>query len=198
MTKSVRTSKTANAKNFSTKTTVSPTGSSMSKTIHSSPSTTNYEKLSSPSSQRDAKNTMEPKTKNQPPLTFHRISFTLPYPPSTNNRCRYVNGKVLISKQARIFQKNVLSNIIAWRTQNNLPIHATIFPNQKLLVITLVHPPDNKRRDLDNVDSKAIFDALQHAGIFTDDSQIRSRYSSFQPPIPNGKILVTIKTLQEH
>jgi crossover junction endodeoxyribonuclease RusA len=34
-----------------------------------------------------------------------------------------------------------------------------------------VHPPDNRRRDADNV-QKSVLDALQHAGVFWDDSQV--------------------------
>ncbi len=34
-----------------------------------------------------------------------------------------------------------------------------------------IHPPDDRRRDCDNV-QKAVIDALQHAGVFWDDSQV--------------------------
>jgi len=41
----------------------------------------------------------------------------------------------------------------------------------KLQIELLIFPPDQKKRDIDNV-CKAILDALQHAGIYTDDLKI--------------------------
>lgn len=41
----------------------------------------------------------------------------------------------------------------------------------KLAVRIEISPPDDRRRDCDNV-QKAVLDALQHAGVFWDDSQV--------------------------
>ncbi len=41
----------------------------------------------------------------------------------------------------------------------------------RLAVEVEVFPPDNRRRDVDNV-IKALLDALQHGGAYLDDSQI--------------------------
>ena len=41
----------------------------------------------------------------------------------------------------------------------------------RLYVTITAYQPDNRRRDLDNL-PKAILDALQHAGVYEDDSQI--------------------------
>ena len=38
------------------------------------------------------------------------------------------------------------------------------------MTVTL-HPPDHRRRDLDN-SMKGLLDALEHAGVYADDSQI--------------------------
>lgn len=38
-----------------------------------------------------------------------------------------------------------------------------------------IYPPDNKKRDLDNL-CKAVLDALQHAGLYTDDFHIQQLY----------------------
>lgn len=41
----------------------------------------------------------------------------------------------------------------------------------RLAVSIRVYPPDKRRRDLDNL-MKCLIDALQHAGMYQDDSQI--------------------------
>jgi crossover junction endodeoxyribonuclease RusA len=40
-----------------------------------------------------------------------------------------------------------------------------------LMVEIIIYPPDKRKRDIDNI-KKALFDALQHAGLYEDDSQI--------------------------
>ena len=42
---------------------------------------------------------------------------------------------------------------------------------ERLKIELFIYPPDNRKRDLDNV-LKAILDALQYAKVFTDDFQI--------------------------
>src|SRR3990167_10288033 len=41
----------------------------------------------------------------------------------------------------------------------------------KLKLTLLIYPPDEKKRDIDNV-VKCVMDSLQHAGIYTDDFKI--------------------------
>jgi crossover junction endodeoxyribonuclease RusA len=55
-----------------------------------------------------------------------------------------------------------------------------------------VHPPDNRRRDIDNV-QKALLDALQHGGAYADDSQIIRLTIEKRPPVEGGKTLVRIR-----
>jgi crossover junction endodeoxyribonuclease RusA len=55
-----------------------------------------------------------------------------------------------------------------------------------------VHPPDNRRRDIDNV-QKALLDALQHGGVYADDSQIVRLTIEKRPPWPGGKTVVSIR-----
>ena len=54
-----------------------------------------------------------------------------------------------------------------------------------------VYPPDRRKRDLDNV-LKAIFDALTHAGVYVDDSQIRYIRAEMLDRVKGGKAIVTI------
>ena len=47
------------------------------------------------------------------------------------------------------------------------------------------HPPDRRRRDLDNI-PKALQDAIVHAGVLDDDSQIRLLHLEMKEPQPPG------------
>ncbi len=55
-----------------------------------------------------------------------------------------------------------------------------------------LYPPDKRRRDLDNFDGKALWDALTKAGVWKDDSQVKSRYSEWGDVLKGGNVFVTI------
>ena len=87
--------------------------------------------------------------------------FILPYPPSTNTYWRNIGpGRTILSAKARAYRKSI-------KALAGLPK-----PLESRLRVTVeLYPPDKRRRDLDNV-TKALFDSLQHAGVYLDDSQI--------------------------
>jgi len=62
----------------------------------------------------------------------------------------------------------------------------------KLHVSLVLCQPSGHRRDIDNYDGKVIWDALTHAGIWKDDSQIISRYSEWGDNFPGGKAIMQI------
>jgi crossover junction endodeoxyribonuclease RusA len=55
----------------------------------------------------------------------------------------------------------------------------------------MIHPPDNRRRDLDNV-LKAVLDAIEAAGIIEDDSQVRRLELAFGDCVDGGSVTITI------
>ena len=66
-----------------------------------------------------------------------------------------------------------------------------------LALVTDVHPPDNRRRDLDNT-QKALLDAMQHGGAYEDDSQIVLLASRKCGLAQFGKVAVRIETMPLH
>lgn len=93
------------------------------------------------------------------------IILTLPYPPSLNTIWRRVGNKTLLSAAGRMYRADVLAAVL---------IHFNAVPKPlagRLRVAIHVHAPDKRKRDLDNL-PKAINDALTHAGLWLDDSQI--------------------------
>jgi crossover junction endodeoxyribonuclease RusA len=79
-----------------------------------------------------------------------------------NHYWRRVGNRTLISKEGRLFRKRVLATLSA---QHIEPMTGP------LAVRVAAHPPDRRRRDLDNI-AKALLDALEHAGVYLDDGQI--------------------------
>lgn len=90
------------------------------------------------------------------------VELTLPYPPSINHYFSYYQGRPILSKDARAYRHQV----------RRIAIARGIKPLLGSLAVRIeIHPPDDRRRDCDNV-QKAVLDALQHAGAFWDDSQV--------------------------
>lgn len=89
-------------------------------------------------------------------------AYELPYPPSVNHYWRRVGPRTLISRGGRWYRETVIAMLAAAGAERL---------SGKLAVHLILHPPDQRRRDLDNA-PKALLDALQHGGLYQDDSQI--------------------------
>lgn len=116
------------------------------------------------------------------------VMLVLPFPPSVNHYWRHtmVNGRpvVLLSKVGRAYRKTVDSLV---------PLMGQMAGSLSFTAVFC--PPDNRRRDLDNL-LKAIIDALQHAGVYRDDSQIREINIRFGDVVKHGAAKVVIKVLE--
>ena len=87
------------------------------------------------------------------------ISAELPWPPSVNRYYRHVGYKVLISREGRQYRRMTVSRL-----------GGTPKLNGRRSLYADFYPPDNRRRDLDNVGGKCFLDSLQAAGLFDDDN----------------------------
>ncbi len=105
------------------------------------------------------------------------------YPPSVNHYWRRVGARTLISRGGRAFRSQVCSILAACGVQSL---------TGALVVDIRVHPPDRRRRDVDNV-QKALLDALEHGGAYVDDSQIIRLSIEKANPIRGGKTFVRIE-----
>jgi crossover junction endodeoxyribonuclease RusA len=111
------------------------------------------------------------------------FEIVLPYPPSINHYWRRVGPRTLISREGRRFRQRVMAVLAARGVQ----------PLQGPLAVEVeVYPPDNRRRDIDNV-QKALLDALQHGGAYLDDSQVVRLAIVKREPVDGGKTLVRIR-----
>lgn len=66
------------------------------------------------------------------------------------------------------------------------------FGRSPVRVRITAHPPDRRRRDLDNI-LKAVLDSLAHARVFTDDSQVVDLGIVRGPVIKGGQVLIEVE-----
>jgi crossover junction endodeoxyribonuclease RusA len=91
------------------------------------------------------------------------VTFTLPYPPTTNHAYTVSRGRKIKTMRARQYATHVGYIVLAERVTLDLR-------GARLRVRIRVHAPDHRKRDLANVEKLAV-DAV-FAALDLDDSQI--------------------------
>lgn len=115
------------------------------------------------------------------------IELTLPLPNSANSHWRHARGIIYLSKQGKDYRSRVLSEVVSRKLQLNL--------KQRLSVEIYVYAKDRRSIDIDNRIKPAL-DALQHAQVFEDDSQIDRLYVERREIVKGGKCLVIIREIK--
>lgn len=117
------------------------------------------------------------------------LTLTLPYPPSVNAMWRSprsgpLAGRTLMSKEGRQYREDACRAVgdRLWQ-----PL------KERLRVDIEARMPDRRRRDVDNV-PKAVLDALSHAGVWMDDSQIDD-LRVWRSSQMTGEVIVTIEVI---
>jgi crossover junction endodeoxyribonuclease RusA len=113
------------------------------------------------------------------------IELILPYPPSINTYWGFRGSRRFLTKTANDFKLIVNANSRRAR-----------FGADKVGIEILLHAPDRRRRDIDNI-LKPLIDALQAAGVFDDDSQVDDLRVSRGTVIKGGSCEVRIRSVQE-
>src|SRR6056297_4211654 len=90
----------------------------------------------------------------------------LPWPPSVNAAWRAYQGRNILSKVGRAYRKAAVAHVHELNGGEPEPLLGP------LAMTIRMHPPDRRRRDVDN-HAKAVLDACTHAGVWSDDSQVR-------------------------
>lgn len=115
-------------------------------------------------------------------------SYDLPWPPSVNRYWRHVvihrSVRVILSRAGRQYRKDAVAAIG----------HHEEAMTGRLRVQIDVMPPDRRARDLDNL-AKAVLDALTHAGVWEDDSQIDALSVRRLSPVRGGLVRVSVSPL---
>lgn len=112
--------------------------------------------------------------------------FSFPWPPTANKYWRHERGRHHISEKGVIYRRHVGTELMV---SGYKP-----FGSDRILIHIEAHPPDKRRRDLDNL-HKALLDSLQYAGLFDDDSQIDSLHIIRAEVAPLGYVRVGVRTM---
>jgi crossover junction endodeoxyribonuclease RusA len=116
------------------------------------------------------------------------ITLELPLPPSMNTYWRNFRGRTVLSAGGREYKIVVQEYVAA----HNLPK----FGEERLGATITIFPRDKRSIDLDNR-LKALFDSLQDAGVFDDDSQFDRIFIARGMIKKGGGCTITISTLNE-
>ncbi|WP_272527606.1 MULTISPECIES: RusA family crossover junction endodeoxyribonuclease [unclassified Providencia] len=116
------------------------------------------------------------------------ITLILPFPPSVNACWRNINGKTLISAKGRAFRANATAAIYEQLRKRPKAI------TKHVSVTVRMYPPSKRRMDIDNY-LKAPFDALTHAGVWSDDVQVRRAVIEWHEVVKGGRFEIEIKPL---
>jgi len=122
-----------------------------------------------------------------------QLGFYLPWPPTMNTYWRHVGRKTLLSAAGREYREEALALLA-----DAYPVAANPRPliAGRLAVLLECCPPDRRRRDLDNL-PKALLDALTHAGVWGDDSQIDDLRLVRRGVQENAGVFVTVLEIEQ-
>lgn len=121
------------------------------------------------------------------------IKVGLMWPPSVNHEWVKARGRIILAPKGRTYRAYVAGKILAMRAHGVLPKA----PLAGDLAMTMeLYPPDRRRRDVDNY-SKAVLDALTHARLWRDDSQIKRQTVEVCEPRAGGQVVLSISGLEE-
>lgn len=119
---------------------------------------------------------------------MEQVRLTLPYPPSWNHYLGQQGNKRFVTKQGKLYHQAVWAIV----SQEGRPR----FEDKTVAVCLEVHPPDNRRRDLDNA-LKVLLDSLKISGVYNDDSQIIGLVAIKMRPVLGGQVNVVISEARE-
>ena len=113
------------------------------------------------------------------------LNLRLPYPPSANAIWEVARNRIKLTERGRLYRREVAMCIL-----NQLGTPEAI--GGPVSVTVEASPPDGRKRDLDNL-CKATLDALTHAKVWGDDSQIKELSLRWDERSRGGSLNVTIR-----
>jgi crossover junction endodeoxyribonuclease RusA len=127
--------------------------------------------------------------------TLPYFDVMLPYPPSMNTGWRCVLGVMKLAKRQRIFRRVVADKVRAVLFDKDSPYKR--IEMRPCSVTMTIYPPTRRKYDLDNL-AKPVLDALMHAGVMEDDSQVRHlEITKGDVMRPTGGCFVLVQALEE-
>ena len=121
------------------------------------------------------------------------IELKLPWPPSVNSLWRKFGNRVILSARARQYYTTLASLLVVARAKGDIPKQSI---GEQVAVCMVLHPPENRRRDIDNY-TKAVFDGLTKGRFWDDDKLVRREHKEWGEAVPGGVIIVRVERLEK-
>jgi crossover junction endodeoxyribonuclease RusA len=119
------------------------------------------------------------------------VTLTLPWPPTENTYRRITarrrRAQSYISAKGKQYKRDVYAIVAADRS-----LRGQFSEDDRLTVTIQCYPPDRRKRDLDNI-LKALFDAIEEAGVIHDDEQFDEISMFRREKEKGGKVIVAIQ-----
>ena len=107
----------------------------------------------------------------------------LPWPPTVNHYYTVARGRKILAEKGRQYKEDCQILIASQRPQKAA--------GARVSVTIHAHPPDERKRDLDNL-LKPVLDVLTESQLIDDDSQIDQLSIIRFPRFKNGKLELMI------
>lgn len=119
-------------------------------------------------------------------MEIKMIKFDLPYPVncSINHLYNRTKNGCFVNKTAKKYKDNVYYLLHNFKK----------FGSQNVQLEIIIHPPDKRKRDLDNI-LKIVFDSLEFSKIIENDFQIVELCVKKKEVIKNGILKITISEI---
>jgi len=115
--------------------------------------------------------------------TIYMTKLDLPYPPSVNHYWGQRGNHRFVGKKGQEFRLEVKIMVFKRKIKRL---------EGRLALTVYLYPPDKRKRDIDNI-AKSLLDALEHAGVYENDSQLDELHIIRQELRPGGacKVIIT-------
>jgi len=128
------------------------------------------------------------------------LELILPYPPSVNHYKKV--GRIVKTKSGKLYQQRVNTLQTEKFYFDVYMLYKKLKPQERpkfddsaiFSVEVYVHPPDDKKRDIDNI-CKVLIDSLVRAHVIVDDSNIHRLYVEKCNMIEGGQVVVRIEVI---
>lgn len=130
---------------------------------------------------------------------MNELNLEFPWPPSVNHYKKI--GRIIKTNSGKIYQQKINSDktkTFYYQTyliaKQIMPLEWAKFACSKEIsfeVRVSLHPPDKKRRDIDNC-LKVLLDSLVRANVIIDDSKINRLFVEKMENVLNGKVFIKI------
>lgn len=111
------------------------------------------------------------------------LTLRLPYPPSVNSYWVRTRFGMAVGSAGKKYRSDATA---AWLSQGAPRVAG------RLSVVIEIYPPNQQRRDLDNI-CKALLDSLTECGLWPDDELIDDLRLIRRGVLPKGQVIVRVR-----